>query len=140
MERQSSSGRLSTGGIVAAMSLAAAAIGLVTALVQWQTAIRSEGQGRRDTPRAQLDGQIEVVLATYGANCGEPEGNATEAIAAHCNGSSECTYRISRAGLGVLSGCVGEYYVRWRCGETSPSERWVPREASERNVSLSCLL
>ena len=128
--------------LIGILGLASAVIGLITAILQLRGAA---GDGNwlawlcaEDSD--ELRSGIRVAVATYGANCGLPEGNATEAIAAHCNGSRECTFRITRGRVpAVPTECRGEYLVKWGCdGQLATRESWIPREAAEKPVSLTC--
>jgi len=68
--------------------------------------------GRNDT--------IRVIAATYGRNCGAPQGNATVHLARSCDGRSSCEYVIDFRVLGdPAPGCAKDYFAEWQCGRDS---------------------
>lgn len=72
--------------------------------------------GSTETPPL-LD-RISVMSATYGANCGAPQGNVTSHIAAQCDGEDSCDYRVDYTVIGDPAvGCRKEYDVTYHCGD-----------------------
>ncbi|HEX4507609.1 MAG TPA: acyltransferase family protein [Alphaproteobacteria bacterium] len=64
---------------------------------------------------------IYVQRATYGANCGAEEGNATVDLSNSCNGKDRCDYMIDVANFGdPKSGCGKNFSVRYRCQPAGP--------------------
>lgn len=62
-------------------------------------------------------GGIDIVSATYGANCGAPLGNVTQALAKSCAGRSSCGYRVDVSQLGdPVPRCGKDYRAEYRCG------------------------
>jgi hypothetical protein len=69
-------------------------------------------------------GEIRVVQASYGNNCGVPAGNATIALSRACDGKSDCPYKVDVSVLGDPKfGCAKAFQVVWRC----PGEEKVRR-------------
>ncbi|MBY6200038.1 hypothetical protein KUV65_01565 [Maritalea mobilis] len=69
-------------------------------------------------PPATGFGRINVLSATYGANCGVPQGNVTGHIAGQCNGQATCDYRVDYTVIGDPAvGCAKEYDVVYDCGD-----------------------
>jgi hypothetical protein len=86
-------------------------------------------------------GQIEVVRATYGSNCGAGIGNATPAVANACNGTQSCDYQVDVGRLGDPAlGCAKDFVVEYRCtGVQSSKQLTVPAEAGlGRTAALAC--
>lgn len=86
-------------------------------------------------------GQIAIVAATYGANCGVTRGNKTLALTAACNGKRTCEYRVDVAVLGDPAyGCGKDFVAEWRCAGTSKTRTvTVPPEAGLGKIAqLSC--
>jgi hypothetical protein len=94
-------------------------------------------QGARDADTRA--GRITVVSATYGGNCGAPEGNMTRRLGQACNGKARCDYVIDYTVIGDPRPMCGKTYVaEWRCGGVARSAT-VPAEAGYRkSISLSC--
>ena len=44
---------------------------------------------------------ISVASATYGGNCGAPQGNATYDVASSCYGKVDCQYTVSPNGWAI---------------------------------------
>jgi hypothetical protein len=62
---------------------------------------------------------IEVVSATYGANCGARGGNATRDFMRQCNGRSRCEYVPSTKRISVPARfCRKDLRADWRCTDT----------------------
>jgi len=85
-------------------------------------------------------GLITVITATYGANCGAPIGNATDHIAAQCNGLASCDYRVDYSLIGDPAvGCSKTYEVSYACSDGSTWGASAPAEAGFGSiVSLQC--
>jgi hypothetical protein len=81
--------------------------------------------GKADTYRPEPPGipnqlpsieEIRIESATYGANCGAAQGNATKDVSLSCNGKSVCKYVIDCTVLGdPVPGCVKDYDVTFAC-------------------------
>ncbi len=60
---------------------------------------------------------IRVYAGTYGGNCGAPYGNATDDLAAACDGREVCEYTIDYRIIGDPAyGCRKDYVAEWQCG------------------------
>jgi hypothetical protein len=84
---------------------------------------------------------VEVLGATYGANCGAPAGNQTVNLARSCNGASSCTYVIDYRVIGdPTPGCAKQYQFVYRCGDGgTPRTGFVAAEAGYDKVAyLHC--
>jgi len=84
---------------------------------------------------------IDVRAATYGDNCGAPEGNATEHLAEACAGKRRCRYVVDFEALGdPAPGCPKRYSARWRCTAGGDAQRIeLPAEAgAKRPIELRC--
>jgi hypothetical protein len=85
---------------------------------------------------------IVIESATYGGNCGVPEGNATSHIASRCNGKFKCQYTVDHKIIGDPAyGCAKIYTVLYRCGDNPSVHRVaVPKEAGwgDKTVVLEC--
>jgi 4-amino-4-deoxy-L-arabinose transferase-like glycosyltransferase len=65
------------------------------------------------------NGQLKVLRATYGANCGAPQGNATKAVQRGCDGRSPCNFEVNVGDLGdPVPGCAKEFDVEWQCDDS----------------------
>ena len=63
---------------------------------------------------------IQVVSATYGANCGAPAGNATTDFKAQCQDDDACRYVVDVTVLGdPKQGCKKDFQASWTCGRKS---------------------
>ncbi|WP_217520162.1 hypothetical protein [Roseicyclus elongatus] len=86
-----------------------------------------------------LMGRINVLSASYGVNCGAPQGNVTGHIAAQCNGQTSCDYRVDHTVIGDPAvGCRKTYQVSYECGDGVTRTAEAPAEASGRSVALQC--
>jgi hypothetical protein len=88
------------------------------------------------TPRA-----IHVGAATYGGTCGVSYGNATQSLAAACNGRARCDYTIDFRRIGdPAASCRKDFTAYWECGDGSaPRFVRVPPEAGfDKTVTLEC--
>lgn len=83
---------------------------------------------------------IIVTTATYGASCGLPDGNVTQALKAACDGKRTCVYRVNLQVLGdPAPGCRKDFSVQWSCGGGSGGSSYAPAEAGlGSKVSLFC--
>jgi len=60
--------------------------------------------------------QVQVLSATYGANCSAPTDNAKDALSAACNGSNHCDYTVDFHVLGdPAPGCAKTFVAQWAC-------------------------
>lgn len=74
------------------------------------------------------DQGISVAAATYGSNCGAPQGNATQDIASSCDGKMTCEYPVHVERLGdPAGGCAKDFTVSYFC----------PSEATMRHKKLA---
>jgi hypothetical protein len=86
-------------------------------------------------------GQISVVEATYGGNCGAPAGNATPAVRASCDSMSDCSFRVEVDRLGdPAPKCAKGFSVKWTClGNSRERLRILAPEAGFGEVAhLTC--
>lgn len=84
---------------------------------------------------------IQIVSATYGANCGAPAGNVTTETKARCQDDESCSYTVDATVLGdPKRGCKKDFQVVWTCGTGSEVHTAaVPAEAGFGSmVPLSC--
>jgi hypothetical protein len=82
-------------------------------------------EGKRAPGRDDRAGQIRVIAATYGGNCGAPYGNVTPHLAESCDGKTACEYVIDFRALGdPAPGCAKDYYAEWQCGR-DPERRTI---------------
>jgi 4-amino-4-deoxy-L-arabinose transferase-like glycosyltransferase len=85
-------------------------------------------------------GRLQVLLATYGGNCGAGAGNATAVVSSSCGGrAGVCAFQIKVEELGDPSpGCAKDFVVVFTCGgEVRRST--VPAEAGfGSTVRLAC--
>jgi hypothetical protein len=87
------------------------------------------------------DRRISVISATYGGNCGAPQGNATQDIAAICNGKADCAYPVKVERLGdPATGCRKDFTVSYFCAlGTPPRHEELTGEAGFGSVAgLTC--
>lgn len=67
-------------------------------------------------------GTIQVISATYGANCGAAANNVVNYIANECNGRQQCDYVVDYTKIGdPAPGCQKTYDVTWNCGGAQQS-------------------
>jgi hypothetical protein len=86
-------------------------------------------------------GEIHVLSATYGANCGAPSGNATSDVQMSCDGERTCTYRVDVNRLGNPSrSCAKAFAIEYECAPDGPPlKAEVSGEAGlGKTVELSC--
>lgn len=85
---------------------------------------------------------ITAVSATYGANCGAVEGNATASVTSDCLGKEQCEYSIDVYRLGdPAGGCGKDFTVNWQCtGETDLRSLYVEDEAGypAQTIQIGC--
>jgi len=85
--------------------------------------------------------RIQIVSATYGLNCGVPQGNATSHIAQACsNATTRCDYRIDVNALGdPKPGCAKAFEVQYQCAGGATQTVSAPAEAGLGTiVTLQC--
>jgi hypothetical protein len=83
---------------------------------------------------------INVISATYGANCGARVGNATSDVARHCNQRRECAYQIDMALPDDGRVCSADFVSEWRCGQTEFHRAAVsPGFGSGSTLVLTCV-
>jgi hypothetical protein len=80
---------------------------------------------------------VEVLSATYGANCGAPVGNQTLNLARACDGASSCSYTIDYRAIGDPAvRCAKQYQFVYRCGDDgAPKVGLVAAEAGFDKVA-----
>ena len=71
---------------------------------------------------------ISVVSATYGGNCGAPQGNATSELKASCDGKNECAYPVRVETFGDPAS---------RCGKNFTVSFFCPIDTNLRHEELS---
>jgi Acyltransferase family len=84
---------------------------------------------------------ISVEAATYGGNCGAPADNATQNVAASCDGKENCTYSVDVKRLGdPAPNCSKDFAVSYSCPpELTINHKELPGEAGLGGiVSLNC--
>jgi hypothetical protein len=88
--------------------------------------------------------RLRIDAATYGGNCGAPEGNATRPLSEACDGRDACSYVADRAALGdPAPGCAKDLVVRWSCpGEAAGTRTFAvaPEAGLGSIVALACPL
>jgi hypothetical protein len=83
---------------------------------------------------------ISVAWATYGGNCGAPQGNATVDAAVSCNGKPDCTYLVDVERLGdPAGGCGKDFEAAFFCSSRPTMQHAkLAGEATSKVVTLSC--
>jgi hypothetical protein len=86
------------------------------------------------------EGTINVMSASFGANCGAPNDNVLQYVRSACSGKQECTYVFDWREIGDPTGtCSKEFQVEWKCSQGGPIEsRVVPDPAQGASVPLTC--
>jgi 4-amino-4-deoxy-L-arabinose transferase-like glycosyltransferase len=87
------------------------------------------------------NGDLRVLRATYGSNCGVQAGNATGAVQRECDGRWRCNFEMLVQDFGdPAPGCAKEFDVEWQCGDPAePRAVKVPAEAGFGSVArLAC--
>jgi 4-amino-4-deoxy-L-arabinose transferase-like glycosyltransferase len=92
----------------------------------------------RGVSRDVATGHLKVLRATYGANCGAPPGNATQAVQRECDGRSRCNFVVNVQDLGdPATGCAKEFEVEWQCDDRADKSAFtVHAEAGFGSVAL----
>jgi hypothetical protein len=110
---------------------------------QFREAMQASGRGPRTdevTPPAEVglppdaDISIQVVAATWGANCpGAQPADDTEALANDCGGYTQsCEHLIDTLALrDPAPGCAKTYAAEWRCGKDPTPHRAEARPRPE---------
>jgi peptidoglycan/LPS O-acetylase OafA/YrhL len=84
---------------------------------------------------------IVVRLASYGANCGAPEGNVTRNVREACGGKADCSYVVDVAKLGdTAPGCGKAFSAEFICApDRTIHSLAIPGEAGFKSVArLQC--
>jgi peptidoglycan/LPS O-acetylase OafA/YrhL len=84
---------------------------------------------------------ITVVSATYGKNCGAPQGNVTAALGDSCNKEMSCHYKVDVNVLGdPAGGCGKDFEVKWLCASSNEPQRFfIEGEAGLGSIAeLTC--
>jgi len=84
---------------------------------------------------------VQVVSATYGANCGAARDNVKSTLVAACDGRSRCEYIVDYQVIGdPAPGCAKTFEAAWTCtagGQQRTAK--IPAEAGFKSrVVLSC--
>ena len=100
----------------------------------------TEQAGTSSAPTSR--GQIQVISAVYGANCGRPL-DVSGSLRQACDTKQRCDYLVDHTKLGDPAvGCRKDYTYRWRCVGSEKyapvSEQKVAPEASRKYASLWC--
>ena len=84
--------------------------------------------------------RMQIVSATYGLNCGVPQGNATSQITKACSSATtKCDYYIDVNALGdPKQGCMKTFEVQYQCSGGATQTVSVPAEANTKTVTLQC--
>jgi len=84
--------------------------------------------------------RMQIVSATYGLNCGAPQGNATSQITKACSSATtKCDYVIDVNALGdPKQGCAKTFEVQYQCSGGATQTVSVPAEANTKTVTLQC--
>jgi hypothetical protein len=89
-----------------------------------------------NTPTSQ---PISIIGATYGTNCGAPQGNADYALATLCDGKSRCVIPPLKSQLAlVVPSCANELHADYRCGTTVDQVSNMSAGSSKRLGTLTC--
>lgn len=84
---------------------------------------------------------IEVLEATYGANCiRNASGNVTPYAAKICSRAPNCSLSIDVSKMGdPAPGCAKDFSVRYSCGKKLGSRTLsLPSEANGKTLQLDC--
>ncbi len=84
---------------------------------------------------------IQVVAASYGANCGSKPGNATSLLARACDGRAMCDTRIDVSALeDAAPECDKNFMAEWKCGTAATiyGLTVAPGKAREERLRLTC--
>ena len=84
---------------------------------------------------------IHVGAATYGGSCGVAYGNATQTLAASCNGKMRCDYTIDYRRIGdPAANCRKDFTAYWECGDGSALRfaRVPPEAGFDKTITLDC--
>ena len=66
------------------------------------------------------DGTIDVVSASFGANCGASKDNALQFVRSACAGKQQCTYSFDWREIGnPAKTCYKEFQVEWKCSRAA---------------------
>jgi hypothetical protein len=77
--------------------------------------------------------ELNIRMATYGANCGALTGNVTDDLARSCNGRSDCNYIVDVDRLGdPAPRCSKDFVVDYQCAP-NPT-RWRLELAAEAGL------
>jgi hypothetical protein len=84
---------------------------------------------------------ISVASATYGGNCGAPQGNATYDVASSCNGTVDCNYTVDTNRLGdPTRGCDKDFAVSYFCpSESAMRHNELSGKSDGQTLSVSCI-
>jgi len=83
---------------------------------------------------------IAVSSATYGKNCGAPDGNATEGATGICNGKTDCELKVTTVVFDDPKvGCSKEFAVDYTCPSGESKTATLKGEAAHGDPArLSC--
>lgn len=85
--------------------------------------------------------KIFVFDASYGANCSRNnQGNALVPVARQCNGQQNCSVTVTPFLVGgdPAPGCAKEFTVSYTCAYGLTYNRYIPHEAAQQMVTLTC--
>lgn len=84
-------------------------------------------------------GGMHIQSATYGANCGVRNDNATRSVRQECNGSTSCSYLVSVNKIGDPAyGCAKDFRVQYMCPNGERKQAFVSPEANNRVAEMRC--
>jgi hypothetical protein len=83
---------------------------------------------------------ISVASATYGGNCGAPQGNATYDVALSCNEKVDCKYTVDTSRLGdPAGGCDKDFAISYFCrAESAMRHNELSGKSDDQTLSLDC--
>jgi hypothetical protein len=77
-------------------------------------------------------GSIQVVSASFGANCTPRPADGTQHLAGSCNGKDRCQYTVDHKVIGdPKKWCTKSYVAQWRCGSDPTVHRLEVLESHE---------
>ncbi len=83
--------------------------------------------------------QLQILSASFGANCGVMQGNATNDVFNSCRDPNYCSYQVSLQRLGDPAyGCRKDFRVQYSCNRMQPQEVYLPGPAEGQTAVISC--
>ncbi len=85
-----------------------------------------------------MGGDIDVLHATYGGNCGASKGNVTSHLVNACNNTNRCEYKVDYKVIGdPAPRCGKTYEAEYRCRSRNETRKVsAPAEAGLGSVVL----